>query len=328
MYVVNANARYVIGIEFDIPGIRIDIFNLAYEHLGGKEYFMNLRSTRNSKEILEEMSRQASELMATCGVERDKVIGVGLAVTGFMSKKERISYMTPRIPEWRNVPIGSLLEEYLGIPVVKIEGQSGALALAEMEFGTTKNVDTFCYINFSHGVGAGLVLNGSIYDGPYGNAGLIGHMTVDRNGSRCICGNRGCLEVYASERVLREKLLSETKGLTLESILETARIGKSPQREVVEDAANYLGIAIANLVNIFEYQLVVLPKTFEAGGQWLLDLILQETCCHLQEILSNNLQIRVASVERRIAVSLGCAIPVWQQFYGVERLANQWLKQN
>lgn len=324
LHAANADARFVIGVEFDIPRVRIDLFSLAYEHLNGKEYYLDLSSTRNPDQIIREIGEETRGLLVANGVSRDRVLGIGMAVTGFMSKRERVSYFTPRIRGWKNVAIGLALEDYLGIPV-QIESQSSALALAEMEFGTTKDVDTFCYINFGHGVGAGLVLNGDIYDGPYGNAGLIGHITMDENGPRCICGNQGCLEVYASERVLQERLINQGTDLTMETILEAARTGNEPYRAIVEEAMHYLGMAIANLVNIFEYQLIVLPKTFEAGGQWILDIITQETCSRLQEILCSNLEIRVASIERRVAVSLGGAIPVWRDFYGVNRLASPWL---
>jgi len=172
----------------------------------------------------------------------------------------------------------------LGKPVFLLNDASAA-ALGEHRMGAGRGLDNLIYITVSTGIGGGLVINGQLYNGTDGCAAEIGHMTILVDGPLCKCGKRGCLEALASgtaiARMARERLaaggkscLAElTRGkiedVTAELVAEAARRGDALALSVIDEAARYLGIGLANLVNIINPQMIIIGGGVSKMGAML-----------------------------------------------------------
>jgi len=166
---------------------------------------------------------------------------------------------------WRNVPIRSLLETELERPVA-VDNDVNALAVAEMLFGLGQSARAFAVVTVGRGIGSGLVLDGQVYRGWRGGAGEFGHTVAEAGGRLCECGKRGCLEAYASETALvrqvaerfPEVLAASAGSEGVERVLAAVRAGHPGVRQLLAEAGRRLGVALANLVNLFNPEFLVI----------------------------------------------------------------------
>ena len=186
---------------------------------------------------------------------------------------------------WRDVPIRDLLVEQLALPVC-VDNNARAMALGEALFGAGNGVHALAFVYARIGVGAGFVVGGRLYRGSAAGAGEIGHTTiVSEGGEPCRCGNCGCLETLVSEPIivrLAEALaaqdpdgtlaayLGHEGGTAIERIFAAARAGDQATLAMLEERACYMGIALANLVNVLNPDLIVLGGIFAQGQDLLL----------------------------------------------------------
>ncbi len=184
-----------------------------------------------------------------------RILGVGVSVSGCMDAQRRTDLYSP-ILGWRNIPLATLLEAALHLPV-QVENDVNALALAERTHGAGRRFAHFICLTVGEGIGAGIVLDGVLYRGAFGAAGEVGHITLDPNGKRCRCGERGCLEVYASDRFLSAE--AERLGQAgIPALVDAARNGDTRAREAFKRMGRYLGLGAKNLVNLLNPEAIVL----------------------------------------------------------------------
>ncbi len=316
---LNADARVVVGVHLELPGVHMLVTNLAGSVLQ-HEYISHDYDT-NVNQAVWQINRFVRDATVLHGEER--VIGIGIASPGYRDSSGTILAIG-RSPAWQNVPLAMRLQQETNL-LVLIENDVDCMAQAEMELDQTIAFDDFLYLGFTEGVKASLVLNGEIYSGPFGNAGSIGHTTVAPEGPRCTCGNRGCLEAVASVRAIHmafeqrmaaeavadERLAAiaaiEDRTARFHAILDAAASGEALCEEVVHRALDYLAIAIANLVNIFQVRLIVLGgalSQFPASLDRHLDIAVRK---RLVPLLSNNLTMRHAQDSREYNAAVGAA---------------------
>jgi predicted NBD/HSP70 family sugar kinase len=167
------------------------------------------------------------------------------------------------------------MSEELGLPV-RVENDANLGALAEIVWGAGRGCSELVYVKVASGVGAGLILNGRLYEGHAGTAGEIGHVTVDETGQVCRCGNRGCLEVYAGAEAVLEPLRRRYgQGITLRQVIALAQAGDLGCRRVIADAGRSLGLAIAGTCNLLAPERVIVGGELAAAGPLLLDPLRQ-----------------------------------------------------
>ncbi len=177
---------------------------------------------------------------------RPSVVGIGSAGP-ITTNVETVSPLN--IPQWRQFPLRKRLEDLTGLPVFG-DGDAKALALAEGWLGAAKGVNSFMAMVVSTGVGGGIILNGQLLDGDSGNAGHIGHVIVEPNGRRCVCGARGCLEAEAS-------------GPAIEAI--TGRSPTQPTYEIMVRTGRLVGRGAASVCNLLDLKLVVVGGSVALG---------------------------------------------------------------
>ncbi len=214
------------------------------------------------------------------------ISGIAVAAAGVIDTENGTVTHSPNLPGWCEVPLKKSIEEALGLPTFLINDASAA-ALGEHRFGAGKGVSHLVYVTVSTGIGGGLILGGRLYTGASGSAGEVGHMVIDANGPRCSCGNVGCLEVLASGTALAreaQKLIQqgastkiaelangEPSNVTAKLVADAARQGDALAREIISQAATYLGMGLANLVNIFNPEMIVVGGGVAKIGDMLLD---------------------------------------------------------
>lgn len=222
------------------------------------------------------------------------VLGLGVGVPGLVDPTGRIVAVS--VPYgWEQVPIAEMLEDRLGLPTV-VANRAKAAALGEAWRGdhdTVAPTHHLAYVYVGAGIVAGFVIDGEPYFGSAGTAGELGHVTVLPDGPRCGCGNRGCLHMLASESAIIRAVrtgarryadpaqiegspLASLAMLTLPALIDVANDGNAIVQEVVRDAGMYLGIAIANLINIMNPSVVVIGGPVMGFGELLLDRVREE----------------------------------------------------
>jgi len=217
----------------------------------------------------------------------DDIIGIGIGAPGPLDVKRGIINFAPNLPGWRDVPLRKILKNEFNMKVV-LENDANAAAWGERCFGVGRGVDNLVCFTLGTGIGGGIIIDGKIYHGNNYGAAELGHMTVNKDGPRCNCGNYGCLEAYSSATGIKNRIKNRIKegikskflnfdnddelleSLRLKLIFETARKGDKLIKGVVEEAISYLGIAIANIANILNPEMVVLVGGITNEGDKLL----------------------------------------------------------
>jgi predicted NBD/HSP70 family sugar kinase len=198
-------------------------------------------------------------LLERAGRSRERVVGIGLGMPGVVNYASGTCVKSP-ILGWRDVPIARLITERTGISTF-VDNNVNALAGAEGLFGRGKHASSFLTVTIGRGIGAGLVLDGSVYRGREGGAGEFGHMIVEPGGRRCECGRRGCLEAYASEPAILARVREAHPHKPLEDLAALEGMARAGDAEVIaaiNDAGRRVGLALANLVTLLNPELIIL----------------------------------------------------------------------
>ena len=220
--------------------------------------------------------------VAAAGVSWEQVRAVGIACGGPLDPFRGVIQSPPGLPGWDDVPLVRTVEAALQRPTV-VDNDATACAIAEWWFGAgrERGVRNLVYLTISTGVGGGLILDGRVYRGAAGNAGELGHLTIDYLGRQCGCGRRGCLEAYASgpqiaararERLAegRDSSLAALPEITARDVAEAAATGDPVASEVWDETTAMLGSAVANILDVFNPDLVVLGGGVTRSGDRLL----------------------------------------------------------
>lgn len=224
------------------------------------------------------------------------LVGVGSTVPGLANSREGILRYAPA-HGWRDLPWAAMLSERTGLPV-RIANDVNACALAEQRYGAGRGVSDLLWVTVSTGVGAGLVLNGRIFEGAHGIAGEIGHIVVTEHGNACGCGNRGCVESVASGPAIARR--AQLAGLDVKDaagVFELARQGNDVARWMVAEAGKYLGRAFAVAFNLFDPAMLVVG----GGVARSLDLLLP----HIEKTIAKRAISLPEHPPRVVATELG-----------------------
>ena len=185
--------------------------------------------------------------------------GIGIGVPGFIDAHNGVVVSAANLPGFENFPIRDQLQRRLDVPVL-LENDANAAALGEMWMGAGQSVRDLILITLGTGIGGGIVHDGKILGGSRGMAGEIGHMTVFPDGNPCGCGNYGCLEKHASASAITAmaRMLNLGSDITAAGVHKLALEGNERALQIFESMGRALGIAIANLITVFDFPLFLL----------------------------------------------------------------------
>jgi glucokinase len=220
------------------------------------------------------------------GAERRDFVGIGIGAPGPLDREQGIVLVAPNLG-WKDFPLRQRIQERLNLPTT-LDNDANCATFGEWWQGAARGGRNVVGLTIGTGIGGGLILHGALYHGSSDMAGEVGHTTIDLNGRHCKCGNYGCLEAYASapaiatrarEVLVREEGQSAIPGMvdgqlesiTAQTVYDAAKSGDRIANEIVRDTARYLGAGVANLLNIFNPDIVVIAGGVTAAGDALFD---------------------------------------------------------
>lgn len=259
--------------------------------------------------ITNSILRTIGDTIASGRVSPSQLLGIGVAAAGLIDSDEGQVVFTPNIPGWTEVPLKAVIQQRFGVPTCM--GNDATLAaLGEWRFGLRKKVANLIYITVSTGIGAGIITDGRLYSGAHGFAGEAGHMTIHADGPGCNCGSTGCWETLASGTALAREARKEieqgadtsiaelvggdSSRIDASVVFEAAQKGDRLARHLISRLAYYFGVGLANLVNIFDPELILVGGGVAKMG----DLLLQPARSLVKErayvTLTHDVEIRPA----------------------------------
>lgn len=280
--------RYIVGV--DLGGTNIVAGAMPED--GSREIAMRSQPTHAelgadvvATRIVQIIGDVITVTMAETGASRGDFAGVGIGAPGPLDREKGLVIIAPNLG-WRNFPLRDLIADGVGLPAT-LDNDANCATLGEWWCGAAKGGRNVVGLTIGTGIGGGIILDGRLYHGASDVAGELGHTTIDSTGRRCKCGNYGCLEAYASgpniaERA-REALASDETSLlrdlvdgqleliTAQTVYDAATRGDEIAREVVRDTAKFLGIGVANLLNIFNPDVVVIAGGVTQAGEALFE---------------------------------------------------------
>ncbi|MFJ4651250.1 ROK family protein [Nocardia sp. NPDC088792] len=251
---VNPDRGLLIGVDLAETSIHFDVFDLAMTVLRSTEIPVDPTATTPA-DIADLIVRGIGEVT---GEDSAKVLGVGLSVPGLVEPEQGISVFSPYW-HWHDVPLKALLEPRLPYPLY-LDNPLKTSTAAHLWFGAGRDVDDLIVVTLRAGVGIGVVIDGMLYRGVTNSAGEWGHTTLVPGGRACSCGRDGCVEAYVSApgivATLRNidpasPLLAGDDATVIRAIAVAAARADAAALEVIEQTGHYLGVAVANLVNLF-----------------------------------------------------------------------------
>ncbi len=207
--------------------------------------------------VVDDMVNSIVQLRGRCGP--GDLRGVGIGVPGFILMEKGLILNSNNLPEFEGFPVRDVIEQKLGTSVV-LENDANAAALGEKWIGAGRSVKDLVLLTLGTGIGGGIVCDGKVLHGFLGMAGELGHLTVVPNGNPCGCGNQGCLEKHASATAISgmARMMHLCENPTAEDVYRMAQNGDEKARRIFEVMGSALGMAIAMLVNVFNFPLYLL----------------------------------------------------------------------
>lgn len=262
------DARYAIGVVRGYFGTLICLTDLRGNEICKQQYNDDIS---DYEEAMDAVAGYVEDLLRGTDVPREKIAGLGVGLPGFVDGHNGL-LRYGAIDKWMDKPVAKDLAARTGF-ACRVENNARCCALGEELFSRKLRPDTFAYFLISRGVACPLVIRNRLYSGEMAGAGEVGHMVVDRFGFTCpTCGNRGCLEGVSSELAIRNRciqaieagiptLLSDfckdPKHPQIEEILQAQRGKDKVVCSIMEDAITYLGITLANVINLMNPPLVI-----------------------------------------------------------------------
>lgn len=231
--------------------------------------------------VIQRMAELVERVIGEAGLRKEEVESVGIGSPGSMSHKRGVVIKPPNLPGWQDVPLRDRIKELTGLPTT-LENDANAAAWGEFWAGAGRGTRHMVMLTLGTGVGGGIIINGRLIRGHFDNAAELGHWIVQPNGRPCGCGQKGCLEAYASASYTAQRAtealqagesssLSEvlrSKGqVTSEDVVNAANAGDALAKRIFDETCYYLAIACVNIQHATNPERVVLAGGMIAAGE-------------------------------------------------------------
>ena len=321
---------YVVGVDLGGTNVRAAVIDRTTEKIMARGENISSLALEGVAQTAGQIVRAIETALEAASAQKSQVLGVGIAVPGHVKAKEGLVMWAPNFKDqWKQVPIAHSVETLLGLPV-RIGNDANLAALGEFRFGAGRSVRHLIMITLGTGVGAGIIVDGKLLDGADGGAGEVGHMIINPGGRG---GNTafGTVEGEAQRDGIVERAARKVQqgrpttlgarvdfdrfALTPAIIAEEALKGDVVALEVYEETGYYLGICVANLINLFNTQMIVVGGGIAQAGEIILDPIRRTaTACAIRS-MSRTCSIVPAELGDNAGV-LGSAAIVLQEIAG------------
>lgn len=268
---LNREYGYFLGGEIGETDVAVELFDITLQKLKSVRYPLPLEDNHPAQ-VVRYVVDGVAFLLQEAQISADKILGLGLGLPGIVEHTEKELVSAPAW-NWEPVPLKSMLQQYFSFPLY-IENGAKAMAIAEMRLNPGLPRETMVAVHLGTGVGIGIIYEGKLYRGATNSAGEWGHTIVALDGRTCRCGHQGCLEAYVgapgilyhlSEIDAQHPLLSGSDRNEISTMLALIALARSDDpvaAQVIDDTLRYLGVGIANVINLFN------PQRITIGG-WL-----------------------------------------------------------
>lgn len=283
--------KYALGVDVGGTKISVTLGSSRGKILARKIF--PVRTGRQARQSIKEITETLG-LLAAKKPKGVRLLGIGVGIPGPMDPARGIVERSPHLRGWEGFPLKAHLERKLRLPV-RIANDANAAALGEKIFGQSPRVKDLIYLTVSTGIGGGIISEGRLLWGASSGAGEVGHTIIVPEGERCGCGHRGCLEAYASGTAIasyvraqirkgRKTRLRQIAGRTGGITAETAALAAAQKDrlalEAFRRAGYYLGIGLANLINLFNPEVISLGGSVMKSARFLWPAMRQSVRCH------------------------------------------------
>lgn len=306
----NDQSGSILGVDIGASHIAAIVIDLQGQRLAWRQELCPVRD--EPQLAIESLRSLISTTLEEAHVSESELLGVGVGVPSPISPLHPHSLSPIFMPAWRGVD----LIEALGLPqdlCVIIENDANLGALAEMWWGAGQGSHHLAFIKLGTGVGAGFIIEGKVFRGHGGSAGELGHMVIDPEGPRCVCGLQGCLVTFIGSQPLLSR--AESLGIShqdLSSLLHALRDGDPDARSVIAEAASRLGLAVASLMNMLNPERVILGGELASAGDALLHPLRSSVQSRSLWSAISNSDIVVSALGEEV-IALGAATAILQR---------------
>lgn len=300
------DSNFIIGVDVGTTNIISLMMDLSSSIIYRCTEPTGLRGSSNI--VIDQITSLIRKTINNSGVDIKKILGIGIGMPGLLDSEAGIVMFSPDFG-WEDVDLLSPIKEKFGMPIV-LENVTRGMAMGERWFGKGKNIDNFLCINLGYGIGAAVVIGGELYKGSSGTSGELGHTTLEKNGPLCFCGNYGCLEALASANAISRKAKffiengkksimfnlanGDINAIEAKTVFDAAKQGDTLANEILCEATEYIGIAIANKINFLDPELIILEGGVAKAGDTLVE--------SLNEVIMKR-QMKYAGKYARIVIS-------------------------
>jgi glucokinase len=305
----------VLGVDLGGSKILSAVVNVKGEMLSRDR--STTPAAKGPEAVIQAMLESAKRALNQAGITTAELEAICIGAPGLSSLKTGVVFTSPHLPRWTDVPLRNIIEKKMGVKTLLLN-DANAAALGELYFGAAKGAHNFIYITISTGIGGGIVIDGEIYAGSLGTAGEIGHMTIDTNGPKCHCGNTGCWETLASgtalDREAKKRISDGAKTSILEyvdgdvnkvnaeTVHKAARQGDALAKELIAQVSYYIGVGLANLIHIFNPELIVIGGGLSNIGDRLLKPAYQVAKDRAYEVAFDSVRFACAELDKNSGV--------------------------
>jgi predicted NBD/HSP70 family sugar kinase len=292
-----ADSRYLIGVNLAQHKFIASVVNLRGEIK--KTFEVPVRDGDGGKAI--ELVYQILDQLLN--EDYKPIVGIGVGTPGLINTRAGIVVNAVNL-EWQDLPLAHLLEERYSLPI-HILNDSQAMAIGEFVYGGHRSDGNLIVVNVSHGIGAGILINGRLFQGDGGGAGEIGHVLVEENGLPCRCGRRGCLETLASGWAITEAV-RRLPGLTDTALLDVIQAkfyeDDPSVKKIVLNAGHHLGKAIGGLVGTLNIETIVLTGDMTRFGELWLKAVHEAMATSALKRMTQETQLEIGKLDYRACI--------------------------
>lgn len=310
---LNGDSGFVIGIKIEMNQLIFCSSDLNAK-IVSKSHVSFQKST-SSQDVISLIISEVDRMLTNTNSEA-RFFGIGIATSGLVDRENKKVIHSP-ILSWENIDFSPIGERF-NVPIF-IDNDANVFSLAQMWIGEGREYNNFIGVTVGVGVGAGIVIERQIYCGEFGGAGEFGHIIIQREGSLCYCGQRGCLEMYASNKYLSSEgerqialglptRLQEYDNITSEVVYLAANQGDIYAQEILFKQGENLGIGIKNMVNLFNPGAIILGGEGLQGKEFLLKGVQKELATHFFTKHHKKLDLHVSELGEEVWLIGACAL--------------------
>lgn len=323
-YGLNPLSGYFLGIDIKSNHLNIGLCDFRGE-IVRQDFDIPITNSTVPIETVNEICHYANEFIKNSGIDKNKILNVCINVSGRVNPSTGYSYSQFTFSE---TPITEIVAEKIDVPVC-VENDTRSMTYGESLRGVVNGEKNILYINLGWGIGLGMIMNGVLYDGKSGFAGELGHIHAFDNEIMCHCGKKGCLETEVSGMALHREILSSINNgsvsyltpkvengepITLNDIIEAINNEDLLCLDLLEKIGLKLGEQIANMINIFNPELVVVGGTLSAAGDSILQPIRLAVKKYSLKLVNNDSKIVCSKLHEKAGIIGACMTARRQMF--------------